>query len=155
MAEQPEDVVDAAHDVAERRHLAAAVSVNLDVPSEETRQARRIAAVRGLEEGARDPVSFRGPERVADPLGFDVSAGAGRQLPNRGWLSIERGGDILERHLEDVVQKEGRAFERRQTLHGQHKGHRDVVGDRLHRIERLHQGVGEPRPDIGLSARPG
>ena len=66
-------------------------------------------------------------------------------------LTADRLGHLLETDAEDVVQQEGGALERRQSLERHHQGQRDVV-DLI--VVSFDEGFGQPRPDIGFAPPP-
>ena len=68
-----------------------------------------------------------GRGRKARPAGFDMRAGARRQLAARGLAAAERARHFGEVEAEHVVQQEARTLERRQPLEHQHQGDRNIV----------------------------
>ena len=85
------------------------------------------------------------------------AAGARGQLPARRLGAVEHGGDFGERRVEDVVEQEGRAFQRRQPVERQQQGERKIVGEFGGGIGRqalrVEHRLREPWPDIDFPLR--
>jgi hypothetical protein len=69
-----------------------------------------------------------------------------------GGVAANGNGDFFEVSSEHIVGKERGAFQRRETLQGEHQRQSKVV-EILFRI--LHDGFREPHPDVGFAPVPG
>jgi len=106
--------------------LAAAVGVEHGILGEQMRQRRGIAARGGGAEGLRHPLALGGSDGEARPGLAHMLARPRRQLPTGGLAAAQCPGDLGKSHLEDVVQQEGGALERRQALQRQHQRVRPI-----------------------------
>ena len=95
-----------------------------------------VAFACGGEERLHD-LALRGQVRVGNRArAADAPPRPARELPRRLRRAVDDGGDLVERHAEDVVEDEGQPLRRRQRLEHDEQRQPDRVGD-----ERLVLGV--------------
>src|SRR3546814_545469 len=116
-----ESAIEAADDVAEGQHLAAAVRMDFNVLRKQRCKRCGIAIARGNEKGLRDTASLGCLDAEARPGDLDMLARARGQLAHSRWLAAQSHGDVAQRDVEHVVKQEGCAFQWRQTLHREHQ----------------------------------
>ena len=134
-----------------RSPLAAAVGIKRDVRRKKRTQRLHVAAPGGREERLGDckPAILR--HREPWTLSPDMRESAARELAAGGLVAADRLGDLVEADAEHVVQKKGRALERRQALERHHERQRDIV-DLV--VRRLDDRLRQPRANIGLALSP-
>jgi hypothetical protein len=74
--EQAERALESAHHVAEGKHLAAAIGMDLDILRQQFSELRGVAVARGGEESACDPVRFGRLQGESRPRRLDMLARA-------------------------------------------------------------------------------
>ena len=87
------------------------------------------------------------------------TAGPCRQLPAGRLGAVEHRGDLGERHVEDVVQQEGGALQRRQPVERQQQREGKIVGEFGRGVRRqafrIEHRLGKPGADIDFPLRLG
>ena len=124
---KPHDVVETDNGPLRRRPLAAAVGIEGDVRREKRAQLIHVAAPGGRVEGGGDLEAALLGHRKARTRGAHMRARPAGELAAGRGLAADRLGDLLEADAEHVVQQEGGALERRQSLERHHQRQRDVV----------------------------
>ncbi len=99
-------------------------------------------------------IGLRLLNRVADTGLLHVAPRPHGQLAHGCRVALEHLGHILQRHVEYVVQQEGRALKRGKPFEREHQSECHVIDDGLGWIGRLHQRLGQPCADIRLAPSP-
>ena len=119
-------------------------------------QRLRIARRHGCLKGRGKPVAVFARRRKARPAGFDMSAGAGRELAAGRLAATECARHFGEVEAEDVVQQEARPLQRRQPFEHQHQRHRNIVRQLARRLvveDFVDHRLGQPLADVELAPR--
>ena len=157
--EETRDLVGAEDRIERCGFAAAAVGDRDGILAQQSGQARYVAAGDGFAERRQQArVTIRcaltGPGVRRAPRGGPASPVAGRPPRcGRACRATSENGSV-----EDVVQQEGGALQRRQPVQRQQQRKGEVVGQFRRRIRRKAFGIeyrlGQPRPDIDFPLRP-
>ena len=160
--EETHDLVAAADRIEGRIGLAPAVGDQLDILGQHLGEGGDVAGLCGLlksvDEGAVGR-ALRANRRT--PLDDTATRPRGKLAAGRR-LAAKHAGNVLEGEVEDVMEKEGSAFERRKPLQHQEQGDGKIVRQFRHLLgawldadgERIGHRFRQPRSDIDLAPRP-
>ena len=98
------------------RPLAAAIGIEDGVLGKKLGELRRIAGHQGAMKCVGQPRRLVLRHAKPRPRLPYVRTAARRQLPAGAFAALEHLGDVAKLHLEHVMQEEGRALERRESL---------------------------------------
>jgi hypothetical protein len=149
---EAEDAIPADDRMQRAAPLAAAVGMEHGILREQARQRVDVAGGHGLDEGVRERARLAVARRVARPILADVRARPRRQLAAGALAVIERRGHGRVVHVEDVVEQERRALERRKAFQREQERDRQVLGQGLAGLG--DDGLRQPRADVLLAALP-
>ena len=113
----------------ERRGLAAAVAVELDVGGQELLQRLHVAVLDGAEEPGGQLLLLLAGDVVAGPLLVDPGPRAHPELAGRRLAAPDDLGDLAEGVVEDVVEQEDGALLGRELLEQDEEGERERVSE--------------------------
>lgn len=134
--------------------LAAAVGPQRHVRRQELHQPFQVAAEgRGHEPLGHLPLEARG-DLGTGAAGLDMLAGAVGELPHRGGVAADHGGDLGVGVGEDLVQDEHRPLQRGERLQHHQQRERERVGPYglVGGVGGGDERFGQPGPDVGLAA---
>src|SRR5690554_2595201 len=146
------DLLPSRQQIEGRRTATAAVSMKQHVLRKEVAQRLKIPLPRGAVEGRHDRCCFCWRHREAALFMSQIAPSTYRQLPAGGLTAIEQISNLHEIHLENVVQQEGDALERRQALQRQKKRSRMILGESrfLSLFDEGDERFWQPWPDVFL-----
>ena len=143
----------------ERRNLAAAVAMQLDVRPEQRLEGAEVALLGGGEEARREPLLLLGLGLETWPAALDLAARADRQLARCVLAAIDDLGDPVVRIVEHVAQQEHRPLLGGEALEQNQEGERERVRelgpDRWIVALGGDQRLGQPLADVRLAPRRG
>ena len=156
--EEARDLVGADDRIARRGLAAAAVGERHRVRAQQFGEARDVAAGHRFAESLQQAGVIVRRRRGRRAFVAHGAAGPRGQLPASRLGAVKHGGDFGKRRVEDVVEQEGRAFQRRQPVERQQQGEREIVGQfgggigrQALRVEhRLREATARHRPPAAL-----
>src|SRR3546814_12035308 len=110
-----ESAIEAADDVAEGQHLAAAVRMDFNFLRKQRCKRCGIAIARGNEKGLRDTASLGCLDAEARSGDLDMLAPARAQLAHSRWLAASSTRDVAQSGVEHGIKQAGRAPQWRRT----------------------------------------
>src|SRR5829696_6279501 len=161
-SEETHDLVAAVDRLEGRIGLAPAVGDQLDILGQHLGKGGDVSGLRGLLKPVDEGAVGRALRANRRTLLHDATTRPRSKFTACRRFTAKHGGNVPEGEVEDVMQKEGSALERRKPLQHQEQGDGKIVRQFRHLFgawldtegERIDHGLRQPRSDIELAPRP-